>query len=437
MTNNNSTFCGDEPTWANACVGHNGSPSYIEYSSGFSQAANLLIDQVISQQGLDYSVDEFVYPVCFNMRHSVELRLKGAIEILQKIGKMKGVKLLFNLSGSHDIKIIWEFFKTESEKIDSRYVDINKKLEPTILDIAEVDSTGQTFRYPISSESQKHLTEISVINFIVLKEKFHELENHLELLHRINIYLYDEYYQGTFTKKLSRAELFRLAKELPPKNTWGEPHFDLTKDSLKKTYNLSSNDLSKAITIIINHYEMSSFVGILTPLLGVTKEEIITFLDEWVKLHKKKEYNYENGAGVIEVDIKDSLRQMHNDYKQLSKSWNVISETLTPEILAGLKALFYFARDKEFSESYISTYEYMLKESKIYFEDSVDYVKRSFSHLFEKTNFLHNVLVSLYFLGYSILSEELIEHYDVKKTLPLIERARTRELFQKPDFCGY
>ncbi|HFD3588735.1 hypothetical protein [Vibrio parahaemolyticus] len=38
MRKNNATFCGGKPTWANACVGDNGSLSYVEYAMGFSKA---------------------------------------------------------------------------------------------------------------------------------------------------------------------------------------------------------------------------------------------------------------------------------------------------------------------------------------------------------------------------------------------------------------
>jgi hypothetical protein len=79
----NSTFLGGRPTWANACVGNNGSQGYIEYSKGFSIAAKTLLEKVISSKGL-YSIDDLIYPICFNFRHSVELRLKGAIEEIIK-----------------------------------------------------------------------------------------------------------------------------------------------------------------------------------------------------------------------------------------------------------------------------------------------------------------------------------------------------------------
>lgn len=49
------------------------------------------------------NVDNLIYPICFNMRHSIELRLKGAIQEIIKISKLKGVSLKFDLCGSHAI----------------------------------------------------------------------------------------------------------------------------------------------------------------------------------------------------------------------------------------------------------------------------------------------------------------------------------------------
>ena len=102
MKRQNQTFVCAKPSHLNACVGENGNPTYVQYAIGFSQAANLLIDQVI-EDDIKYPVDDFIYPVCFNMRHSVELRLKGAITELQILGTIAGKNLDFDLSGSHDI----------------------------------------------------------------------------------------------------------------------------------------------------------------------------------------------------------------------------------------------------------------------------------------------------------------------------------------------
>lgn len=88
---------GGEPTWANACVGDNGAPGAIDYAEGFASAANTLLDSAISNQGINLRVDTLVYPVCFTMRHAIELFLKKFAENLAEINTLRGVQLpVFN-----------------------------------------------------------------------------------------------------------------------------------------------------------------------------------------------------------------------------------------------------------------------------------------------------------------------------------------------------
>ena len=263
----NSTFCGAEPAWANACVGDNGNPGYWTYAKGFSQAANLMIRAVLSDRARHLSVDEYIYPVCFNMRHSVELCLKGAIAQIQEIAQIRGNPLEFNLAGSHDINLIWDFIETESSRLDERYFPIIKEIDSVIKDLGKVDPTGQTFRYPVSSESKKHLTDVSVISFINLYKAFKILEGQLEILHNLGTYLIDEYGFNTITRNLSRFQIWKLANELPPTKEWREASFFQVRSSLKGKYGLSSNELSKAINLIKNHYEFAPLIGERSALL--------------------------------------------------------------------------------------------------------------------------------------------------------------------------
>ena len=126
MTKKNPIFCSSKPTWANACVGNDGYPDDWTYSRGFSKAANFLIKAVVKSRGFDLNVDEFIYPACFNFRHSVELRLKGAIQTLQRIAEIRGDKLQFDSAASHGLKLIWNFFSQQAVNIDKRYSLFNK-----------------------------------------------------------------------------------------------------------------------------------------------------------------------------------------------------------------------------------------------------------------------------------------------------------------------
>lgn len=436
MKGKNSTFRGGNPTWANACVGNNGSPSYVEYALGFSKAANLLIDQVLSSRDIAYNVDDFVYPVCFNMRHSVELRLKGAISELEKIAKIKNVNLSFDLNASHDIGNIWSFFKRESEGIDDRYNGINANIEPTILDIAEVDPTGQTFRYPTDSESEKHLTDVALINFMILKDKFSKLQEKLDRLLSLNDYLIEEYSLNTFTSKLSRQQLFRLSEDLPELHSWKNECFRQTKLELREKYNLSSNDLTRAINVIKSNYELMYNVGSRLPLQGLDEYNLIWFLDFWLEINPEIKTRDE-GSGFSNTDINSIMESLGKEQTVKNKFWRELNGQLTPEVLAGLKALFYFARDKRFSETYIHTYRRELKEAEFYSREGIDGIKESFMHLADKANFFDNLVISLYFLHYGEIAEELIKIYGVHEAFHWLDKAKSRSMFGLPEFAGY
>ena len=167
---------GAEPSWANACVGDNGSPQVIDYANGFAAAANVLVDQVILVRGVKLPVDEFIYPVCFNMRHAVELHLKATIDKLGVIDFLKGKSDLpeIKLASTHDLGIVWGYITENAPRIDKRYKPRLKALAEYMTDIAAIDSTGQVFRYPFDTENKKHLVNVAIINMIVLKKRFNK-----------------------------------------------------------------------------------------------------------------------------------------------------------------------------------------------------------------------------------------------------------------------
>lgn len=437
VAQNNTTFIGGAPTWANACVGENGSPGYWDYAKGFSQAATILIDSVLSGRGLKHSVDEMVYPICFNMRHSVELRIKGAISELTLIERARCSDLQFDFSGSHDIGNIWSFFAEKARAVDDRYEPIIRGLDRRIADIAEVDATGQTFRYPLDTESQKHLVGIAVINFVILKRRFSELETALDDLHRLNSYLRDEYACGSFTKRLSRKNLFEIASLLPFRSAWAEESFGATKSEIKQRFGIGSKELSESIKRIESHFELAPEIEISIPLLGIEEQYLQDFVHHWFKLH-----NLPSDKGPIDFEgsewgSDEVLDALVKDAEIKAEVWNAIKSNLTPEKLAGVSALFYFARELDFSEKYVRMYELDLQEAKASFASSEDSVRTNYFHLFDKTNLVYNILRSLYFLRKSEFADRLVAAHRLDEKFSWLEEARKRVLFQKPDYCGY
>lgn len=409
----NPTFRGDDPTWANACVGENGNPQVIEYANGFASAANLLIDQVISDEGVHLHVDEYIYPICFNMRHAVELHLKGTIEKLVSLATFRRRKLPeFPLVSTHDLGNIWQYVRTNAELMDKRYVPLLRGLDEYVADIAVVDSTGQVFRYPFDTENRKHLVEVSVINVIVLKQRFNRLESRLSELNHLNNQLIDEYACGSFTSKLSRSELFELAAKLPKRNRWGSAEFITAKTALLTEFGLSSNDFCRALNIIKDHYELSQFIDAVPTLQAVTEPILHTFFDGWFKLHDIEEVR--NPKRAIE-DSGGEWTQCFGDYSkrkaEVEQWWRANYGIFTTCHIAELKALYYFATDLPYSEYFKFSREKFNEEAATYDQDEI---KRSVFHILNKTSALEDILSTLKFLGQIGLVKSLEERYDFR-----------------------
>lgn len=432
----NSTFTGAEPTWANACVGDNGNPSYVEYAKGFSVSANILLKCVLERDS-EATADELIYPICFNMRHSVELRLKGAVQELLSLSNKRNKHLTFDLSGSHDIENIWSFFKTNAVSLDQRFNETIEKVDQTILDIAQVDATGQTFRYPIDKDSRKHLIDIGgTISCRVLWEKFGELEKNLDELHFFIDFLKEEYSLGTYTSKLSRAQLMKLAIELPAKNSWGSAEFKEIKSRIMEQYGLSSNDFSKAVRLIKNNYEFAHLISERLELLGLSVEQLRLLIDLWVATNpdfKNRSTKIISSSSLLDANDFDEIQKK---YEMREESFKKVHQALTPEYLAGMNSIYYFAKDLRFSEYYNLNYEYELKVAQAIFGDLSE-IKRSFMHVFSKPNFIDNVLISLYFLNFNEFADSVVHELNLENGFDRVMKARDRSLFVKPKVCGY
>ena len=431
----NSTFRGADPIEFNACVGNNGVVDYLTYAKGFSKAANLILDQVLNTDGDD--IDSFIYPICFNMRHSIELRLKGAIEEIDTLAKIQKLKLDgFDLAGSHDIGNIWQYFQTNSESLDNRYKIINDALKTTILDIAEIDSTGQTFRYPFDTENKKHLTEQRIISCLVLKNSFSELEKNLDNLHSLNEMLIEEYKVGTYVGKLSRSQIFNLVAEIPLREKW---HTDLDKTAIKAQYNLASNkELINILEISQNNYEISSKIGVKKDLIALPDDLILEICSAWVSFFHT-DLDSLNTQGSLLINESDLFKppkfgEILEYFEQKKLVNNTFQQKINLDLVADLWSLFYLSRDHyNYSESYLWLYESYLVEIK-----NESSLLDAFDHVFFKTNFLRKIIRSLFFLQQIELAEKIVSALSLEKMFPeFISKARNRTLFQKWEYLDY
>lgn len=98
---------------------------------------------------------------------------------------------------------------------------------------------------------------------------------------------------------------------------------------------------------------------------------------------------------------------------------------------------FYFARELDFSESYIRIYSLDLQEAKASFANSEESVRSQYFDIFDKANAVSNILRSLYFLQKKAFADQLVAAYRLDEKFSWLDEARTCVLFRKPDYCGY
>lgn len=407
----NKTFRGSEPTWANACVGENGAPGIIDYASGFAAAANALLDRAIATHGMELTVDTLVYPVCFTMRHAIELFLKSAAEGLIAIGEMRGTALPpFSHKESHDLGVIWRYVKNHSLTTDERFAEIVSGLNEYVLDVAAMDTSGQVFRYPFDLDNKKHLTEIGIINFLVLKVRFNEVERLLLSLSRMTEELLEEYRWGTFTKKLSRHQLRQLATELPRRSAWSETSFGDVKAALMVKYKLSGNDFSRALTLIQKRHEMAACIGIQVPIPGLTLKALQRFFDSWCNVNELRHVIEPPPTRIVGSDeLHDALLKQD----PLQSSAKTLASQISFEEFAAIQALFEFESEAPVSEAFDRVLLIHRQRIDHHSADPIEYL-RVLSRMIEKIRAFAQILYSLDMLGQTEILEAVIAQYGLE-----------------------
>ncbi len=423
-----------EPTWANACVGNNGQPGYFDYAQGYSLAANLLIKAVLGGRGLEYSIDKFVYPICFNMRHSIELRLKGICDYFIKLSVYRGRLRYFDLKGSHDIGGLWEYVTESASIIDSRFKFFVELLHQRIMDVAEIDSTGQTFRYPDDNENFKHLVDVSLINLKNLSRKFSEMEAILDYFEYMCVDLIEEYSLGTHTSKLSRSQLIYIGRLLPPKKEWGGVEFKKLVEELKLKYALSSNDFSRAIDKIKSHYGAAPALEA-PKLICLDYDGMCAFFDAWFEVNDMEYLKDRAGDDEPlklgrEESIDEFFKELEDRAKVQDGLWGAIKEKVSVEWLADLKAL-YECHNSRYSEEYPKCYGAHKQALVNRCSDEEELRERFFDFLGMPRAIVY-ILKGLYLVGHKVMAEKLVAQYELEGYFGWLEDARSGKLFLEP-----
>jgi len=423
----NALFRGDRELGAyNACVGNNGSPDIYYYADGFAESVDLLIEALTT--GHSAFLDTLIYPIGFCLRHSVELTIKGQIQDLSLLAKLRNQPLapdtdIEKVLNQHDIINLWTFFSVHALASDRRYMEKISTLEPLIRCIGETDPTGQTFRYSYSTEAKKHLTDVSVINVVVLRDQFRVIRKDLEELTWLSQWLQREYSTGTYTTNLSREDLRAIADQLPQRALWADPSagLDDIKSSIKSAYNIGSKELKTAIDMIQRTRDLARIIGLPVNIPGLFVTDLYTLNDFWKLAWDREALSAElrndisgiTATRIVPANLLQELERELQAEKDPQVSLSQFMEWATIDRLAGLQALL-DAGEYVFGEEHDSRYEAYRKELTSVFSAS-DQIRRAeiteiWSHSIGQRFYPSHIIRKLKLTGFAHECAELEEN---------------------------
>jgi len=453
----NKTFSGSILCNLNATVGPNGSDapegearSNIDYAVGFSSAALSLIDVAIQSKDLKNSPDYLVYPICFNMRHSLELYLKRFWSGLDELSRYRIIKLEnfrddicsgktqepllekniktickgsakyfnkgilkpfphLNLAAIHDVSTLWDFICVYSPLIDSRFKCYIDLISEFVIDIAEIDPTGQTFRYPSSNESEMHLKNTPLINIEILKIRFSFLSDILYSLSNLFSKLTYEYRWVNFTSNLSYFNLYEISMCLSSYNAGDTCCYKAAEEKVINSYGISKKEYYQSIELLKSDRVLSQPFIDNQSLVHLEISDIINYVEI---------YFQGGNARIFEIRDDDDLLLAeainHEDLIQgviiNSECINKIYKKFNLEKLAELHALYYFAREAPYHNIYLS-----------YINENLMTLKRSSEVLseidfyFSKSNLVENLISSLWVLNCKTYASDIIKSFNLDK----------------------
>ncbi|MDO6673018.1 hypothetical protein [Cobetia amphilecti] len=385
----------------NACVGNNGQPDASDYAEGYSTAAKMLIDTYLESSTTVFQ-DLLVYPICFNMRHSIEITLKNEIYRSISINKIKEIEVYFDNKKTHDINVIWEFLSRHLIVLDRQYKPILNTLEPLMNEIGSVDPTGQTFRYPENVDGHRHLVKVSLINIERLKFSFKLIERHLRDLVTLGEIIFNDYKTKTFTNNLSRNDIRNISKRLPSKVSWPSVQLTEAKGEIKRIYGISNTECKKCLKIIQSHYEFSANIGLELKLDSLSEIDINHLCEAWRETHGNT--STQSQKRIITTQ---ELREEIDTDSNRGEIFEAFKETLTIDKVVAIESLFYFGYELDYSENYLEKAKLLFGEYTTRASEEHDLLERAISEILDKVNALKNIKKSLYFLNQIKLADTI------------------------------
>ena len=156
----------------NACIGY--TDTLEAACIGYLRAVEALLGHVISARN---DLDTLFYPIVFNWRHYIELRLKTICLDLSALEAERA-----EIQKTHDLTRLWS--RARKGLVEKFPNEDHKELaciDEHIAELARVDPNGETFRYTVDEKRLSVLPEhLSHFGYVEFAEAVKEVSEMLE-----------------------------------------------------------------------------------------------------------------------------------------------------------------------------------------------------------------------------------------------------------------
>ncbi|MFN0197132.1 MAG: hypothetical protein ACKVT0_10315 [Planctomycetaceae bacterium] len=168
----NSLFSPGPNGWLNACVGKNGGyAGFDRLAHGYFKAGEVLVDHLRKDR---HGLDLLIYPLVQCYRQGIENMLKYLSLLLTRLQDSND-----KLQYTHRLLDNWQTVRKHLTDLDVKKDEL-EKVELILSELAEIDATGETFRYPRSRDGKRHLEDTTHINVDVFADGMSALTTFFE-----------------------------------------------------------------------------------------------------------------------------------------------------------------------------------------------------------------------------------------------------------------
>jgi hypothetical protein len=143
---------------------------HVHLADGYMSAADGLIE-LCTQPGYEHERHSVVYPILFNYRHGLELKLKWFVV-------MYGGSGIEGIADTHNLWKLWKRCRAIVDEYRSGGKEADDAIEQIVKDFHDLDKQGITFRYGWTNDGREIKLPDHMVDLNNLRDVMKGVENY-------------------------------------------------------------------------------------------------------------------------------------------------------------------------------------------------------------------------------------------------------------------